>query len=527
MEKGYPPETIAKNHHPLYINILRDAVNLGKLPLNEHNSYYLEVPDPETGELIEIQQHYAQLYLKYDPQFYVLLKRKTTQNNNLKQLEPQPINLPAYLEKTRQLLASDNYTELAAGIAAASGRRFSEVIERGNPSLPQNPTSPYEFIFEGQLKKAQESQPYLTYSLLPAVDVINAVTQCLALGETALLRNIPKIQSLTGATIQKLNSLNPAINFQVKKHFQDTGIIQVLPGEASVSIQNLRGAYGEIATHFFCPNRASFPRFVSASLGHLIGDETLTHALSSSTQHYFHYFLTDENGHQIDSMGVKLHEPPAPDHDDSALSSSSPSMEQRTILHLHRTTLHLFKSFQGENMSENETLIHLIDQAQLVSQLQQQLHQAQQQIQQLQSQLASTTTPDISEAHQTPTPEIPPSSTTVTTDETPQPLPDNDTHPMDAVMLLVNSMSQLTHKMDLLLDRTISTDAPQTTTAPRSKEPKPIGSIRAEKEKQNIANLHRVIDLLMSHNNSTDVEQDRWFISKNILKQVVATQQER
>ncbi len=381
LEKGYPPETIAKNHHPLYINILRDAVNKGQLPLNEHNSYSLEVPDPETGELIEIQQHYAQLYLKYEPQFYVQMKRKTTQNNNLKQLEPQPINLPAYLEKTRQLLKSNNYTELAAGLAAASGRRFSEIIERGNPSLPDQPTSPYEFIFEGQLKKAQESQPYLTYSLLPAADLIKAI---------ALLRNIPKIQSLTGATIQKLNSLNPAINFQVKKHFQDTGIIQVLPGEASVSIQNLRGAYGEIATHFFCPNRASFPRFVSASLGHLIGDETLTHALSSSTQHYFHYFLTDETGHQIDSVGVKLHEPPDHDQDDSALSSSSPSMEQRTILHLHRTTLHLFKSFQGENMSENETLIHLIDQAQLVSQLQQQLHQAQQQIQQLQSQLAST-----------------------------------------------------------------------------------------------------------------------------------------
>ena len=508
LEKGYPPETIAKNHHPLYINILRDAVNLGKLPLNEHNSYYLEVPDAETGELIEIQQHYAQLYLKYDPQFYVLLKRKTTQNNNLKQLEPQPINLPAYLEKTRQLLASDNYTELAAGIAAASGRRFSEIIERGHPSLPDHPTSPYQFLFSGQLKKSQDTQPYLTYSLLPAEEVIQAI---------ALLRNIPKIKSLTGATIQKLNSLNPAINFQVKKHFQDTGIIQVLPGEASVSIQNLRGAYGEIATHFFCPNRASFPRFLSASLGHLIGDETQTHALSSSTQHYFHYFLTDENGHQIDSMGVKLHEP----LDDSALSSSSSSMAQRTILHLHRTTLHLFKSFQGENMSENETLIHLIDQAQLVSQLQQQLHQAQQQIQALKSQLASTTTPE------TPTPEIPSSSTTVTTDETPQPLPNNNTHPMDAVMLLVNSMSQLTHKMDLLLDRTISTDAPQTTTAPRSSKPKPIGSIRALKEKQNIADLHRVIDLLIQHNNSTEPERDRWFISKNILKQVVATQQER
>ena len=95
---------------------------------------------------------------------------------------------------------------------------------------------------------------------------------------------------------------------------------------------------------------------------------------------------------------------------------------------------------------------------------------------------------------------------------------------MDAVMLLVNSMSQLTQKMDLVLDQTLSSKETKTTTAPRSKEPKPIGSIRAEKEKQNIANLHRVIDLLMSHNNSTENIRDRWFISKNILKQVVATQ---
>ena len=224
-------------------------------------------------------------------------------------------------------------------------------------------------------------------------------------------------------------------------------------------------------------------------------------------------------------MGIKLHEPPDHDHDDSALSSSSPSIEQRTILHLHRTTLHLFKSFQGENMTENETLIHLIDQAQLVSQLQQQLQTARQQIQQLQSQLASTPTLSTSETP-TPTPEIPPAST-VTTDELLPSPPQNETSPMDAVMLLVNSMSQLTSLMDLLLERNISSPDTKTTTAPRSSKPKPIGSIRALKEKQNIADLHRVIDLLIQHNNSTDVESARWFISKNILKQVVATQQER
>ena len=70
-----------------------------------------------------------------------------------------------------------------------------------------------------------------------------------------------------------------------------------------------------------------------------------------------------------------------------------------------------------------------------------------------------------------------------------------------------------------------------------------IVSLDFQKEKQNIANLDRVIDLLIQHNNSTDVERaprsrsatKKGRISKKIAgsspktskEQVVPTQQER
>ena len=319
LEQGYTSEFIAKNLHPLYINLIRDAIERGTLKLTNTNSYYLEVPDSSTGKLIELHQHYAQLYLKYDREFYTQLKRSGSEVNNLKQDSPQPIRLQPYLEQITQLLNSDSHTTLAAGIAAASGRRFSEVIERGKAILPPNPSSPYEFLFAGQLKKGDDPEPYLTYSLVPATELMGAIE---------IFRSIPKIKSLHGASIAKINTLNPGVNYQVKKHFQDTGIIRVLPTEAGVTIHNLRAAYGAVATHFFCPSPAQLPRFLSSKLGHLIGDELIDRS-SLSTQHYFHYYLVDENGERIDSLGVKLSE---------SISVREQPKKSHAVLHLQPDT---------------------------------------------------------------------------------------------------------------------------------------------------------------------------------------------
>jgi hypothetical protein len=299
LEQGYPKETIAKNHYGIYLNLIREAITSGQLQLTQDNSYCFDIIKQDTGQKETIQQHYAQLYLKYDPEDYLNFKKDGKGRNNIKQDKPQPIILPKYIDKVNQLLQSDSYTELAVGIAAATGRRFSEVMQRGTISIPENPKSDYEFLFEGQLKKNQPSA-YLTYSLVPSRVVVDAI---------ARFRELPKIKELVGASIKKINTVtNPTVNYQVKKHFQDTGIMQVLESEQAVTVQNLRGAYGAIATHFFCPSLAQFPRFLSSSLGHLIGSELCDRALSSSTEHYFHYYLINGNGERITELGVKKDE---------------------------------------------------------------------------------------------------------------------------------------------------------------------------------------------------------------------------
>jgi hypothetical protein len=299
LEQGYPKETIAKNHHGVYLNLIRGATLNGQLPLTSQNSYSFDIIKQDTGQKETIQQHYAQLYLKYDPEDYLTFKKDGKGRNNIKQDKPQPIILFKYLDKVSELLQSDSYTELAVGIAAATGRRFSEVMQRGTISIPENPKSDYEFLFEGQLKKNQPSA-YLTYSLVPSRVVVDAI---------ACFRELPKIKELVGASIKKINTVtNPTVNYQVRRHFQETGIMTVLESEQAVTVQNLRSAYGAIATHFFCPTLAQFPRFLSSSLGHLIGSETIDRSLSSSTEHYFHYYLVNGNGERITELGVKLDE---------------------------------------------------------------------------------------------------------------------------------------------------------------------------------------------------------------------------
>ncbi len=61
---------------------------------------------------------------------------------------------------------------------------------------------------------------------------------------------------------------------------------------------------------------------------------TFPRSLISYFRQKTYYFLTDENGHQIDSVGIKLHE--LPDDDHLLRDDSSPSKEKQNIADLHR-----------------------------------------------------------------------------------------------------------------------------------------------------------------------------------------------
>ena len=294
LEKGYPKETVAKNHLPTYVKAVKEAIAAGALTLNEGTSHsYTYQKD---SSLHETQEHWALSFLKYDKQTYEKFAERTTANNNLKQDDLQPVCPDAFLDKVAELLQSEDAEELAAGIAAATGRRFSEVIEAGEIEPTDDP---YTIQFSGQLKKREEVGSYTAPTLLLAADVVASLER---------FRTLPRIQEMQGLEPKQINShMNKAVNRVVVEHFEATGIVPVLNAEANVTIHNLRGVYGEIAVYYFCPPNQGAHRFIQQRLGHLISPTEIEKRKNSgSTEHYFHYHLVDAGGQPLAGKGVKL-----------------------------------------------------------------------------------------------------------------------------------------------------------------------------------------------------------------------------
>lgn len=310
LEEGYPAATVAKNHLPKYRKAIQGAIDENRIVLNNDNSHsYTYFKD---GEEHLTTEHWALTYLKYTQADYERFAKATTANNNLKQDSLKPVNKQLYLEAVSSLLESSQPEELAIAVAAVTGRRYSEVMARGDFSPTDNP---YQIHFKGQLKKRTaiaevpgayrgskkknpDSDSYTIYTLVPADSVLTAISK---------FRTHPDIAALEDASIEEINQLNTPINRLLKHYLQDTNLVPVLKGEAGVTIQNLRGIYGEIAVHFFCPPNVSTHRFVQQKLGHLINDSDLSQRKNSgSTEHYFHYYLVDDDGKQLAQKGVKL-----------------------------------------------------------------------------------------------------------------------------------------------------------------------------------------------------------------------------
>jgi hypothetical protein len=297
LEEGYPQATIGKVYLPMYRKAIQTAVDDGLLPLTKNTSReytYSKRNSAETGKAID---HFALDYLKYDSATYSQFAGISAERNNLKQDNLQPVNPDIFLAVAADLLNSADPFDLAVGIAATTGRRFSEVVAKGTMTATNDL---YWISFAGQLKKRTEADSYLTPCLLPAAIVLDAMER---------FRQHPRIAALANFSAIEINrSLADSVKRSVIRNFGDTGIVPILPSESAVTVHNLRGIYGEICTHFFCPPDRAVSRFVQERLGHVISVDELKRANSSATQHYFHYYLVDSNGQHLGAKGIKLGE---------------------------------------------------------------------------------------------------------------------------------------------------------------------------------------------------------------------------
>ncbi len=328
LEEGYPQPTVGKVYLPMYRKAIKSAIDNGELSLTKGTSheYSYSKRNGDSGSTIE---HFALTFLKYDTATYGQFAAAAADRNNTKQDNLQAVELEAFLAVAADLLQSDNPFDLAAGIAATTGRRFSEVVAKGafTPS-----DDPYWLSFEGQLKKRTKADRFLTPCLLPAVTVLAALES---------FRGHSRIVQLSQGTPDELNrSLADSVKRSVKSHF--SGIVPMLPGERAVSVHNLRGVYAQVCTYYFCPPDRTTARFLQECLGHVISAEELKRSNSAATQYYFHYYLVDSLGNHLSAKGTLLGidapvEPLSTPSDDSI--SALQEEVSRLWAQVHRTTV--------------------------------------------------------------------------------------------------------------------------------------------------------------------------------------------
>ncbi|MBE9182538.1 hypothetical protein IQ268_28720 [Oculatella sp. LEGE 06141] len=290
LEEGYPTASIANQYLPEWRKAISLAVEEGRLPKQ----------DLEPNQFGKFYPHWGLKHLLYPNQVHKTLKEKTTAANNQKQDDLQPIRANRFIAKANDLLQGETPYEWAVGLIAVTGRRFSEIVAKGE----FKPTShPYAIAFRGQLKKGiqslDEAQTFLIATLIESDKVIAALDK---------FRSHPRIQELADLSPDEINSrLNTSVRHHIKREFEDTEVVPVLIGEKSVSAHNLRGIYAEIAVHYFCPPNQATHRFVQAHLGHIIGERELANRKNAgATEHYFHYRLVGAQGQQLNEKGILL-----------------------------------------------------------------------------------------------------------------------------------------------------------------------------------------------------------------------------
>jgi hypothetical protein len=326
LEEGYPQATIAGNQIPLYRRLIEDAVKTGTLLLTNENSHLVTWTKRNTGELGQTQEHFALDYLKYDQATYQQIRGEGTAANNSRQDNLQPVPLQRYLDTAVELLASNDERHKAIAIAALTGRRHTEVISKGQFQLTHHP---YLLHFQGQQKKQMgesEAAPgFDILTLVPATQVVEGIER---------FRALPAIQQLEGVDSKdpRIRVLNTRIDREVKCLFQDSGIVPVLAGKKTVSIHRLRGVYGAIAIHLFCPPTKHEHRFLQHYLGHVL-DQQQAAPNSIATSHYFHYRLVDAQGQPLNGQGVLLDANGLPplNQDEVQLEPTQPLPQEKSI----------------------------------------------------------------------------------------------------------------------------------------------------------------------------------------------------
>ncbi|MGH2478113.1 MAG: protelomerase family protein [Ktedonobacteraceae bacterium] len=244
----------------------------------------------KSTELSEQVKEWTLTHLNFGEEVWIEINR-TAPVRLAERLESQMLlqDPDRILLQAQALLQASRWQDLAAGLAAVTGRRSTEILQ----TAELRPKSAYSVLFDGQLKThANEIKTFEIPTLVPAAQVLDAFARLRAALPT------------DGKTAHEVsNAFHRGVTTSVKRHFEH--LIPARPGE-SISTQTLRAVYMRLAIFFYCPVVIDAEAFVAYISGHRFwngGDEHRSHAAGP---HYSDYKMADGNGNIDGRQGLRL-----------------------------------------------------------------------------------------------------------------------------------------------------------------------------------------------------------------------------
>ena len=205
-------------------------------------------------------------------------------------------NPDAIVDKAIELVKTNNWSDIAAGLAVLTGRRCGEIIKTANFEFKTK----YSVTFRGALKRRNEAVELIfEIPLLCRADLaIKAIDSLrLQLGD--------EVKSLS---ISQINQrYEERVAHKCERHFSD--LVPKREGKDNLYSHLFRAIYATIACHWYCPPSVPEMEYRAAIQGHyqLLNekDEKLRRSLAAS-RHYFDYKIADGSGNIDGRLGIKL-----------------------------------------------------------------------------------------------------------------------------------------------------------------------------------------------------------------------------
>jgi hypothetical protein len=239
--------------------------------------------------------HPALRVIKFSPETWIEINQ--ADRDRIAERSTKLIDNPdAIVSQAIELVKTNNWSDLAAGLAVLTGRRCGEIIQTAQFEFKTK----YSVIFRGALKrKAEAVELVFEIPVLCRADlVIESINSLrLQLGREVETLSITQInQRYEERVAQKCD-----------RHF--SALVPKRDGQDNLYSHLFRAIYATIACHWYCPPNVPEMEYRAAIQGHYQllkeKDDKLRRSLAAG-RHYFDYKVADGLGNIDGRLGIKL-----------------------------------------------------------------------------------------------------------------------------------------------------------------------------------------------------------------------------